>query len=96
MSLSSSENGAMRRRDAREGDLQAVSLSSPTGSGKTVMLIEAIERVLQGEEHANPQPDATFLWITDQPELNLQTRDKMLAFSTVLTPGYPHRAGRRV
>lgn len=73
-------------RDARDGDLQAVSLSSPTGSGKTVMLIEAIERILQGDDSHAPQPDATFLWLTDQPELNLQTRDKMLAFSTVLTP----------
>lgn len=72
-------------RDARDGELQAVSLSSPTGSGKTVMLIEAIERILQGDDSHGPQPDATFLWLTDQPELNLQTRDKMLAFSTVLT-----------
>ena len=29
-------------------------------------------------------PDATFLWITDQPELNEQTRKKMLATSSVL------------
>jgi len=73
-------------RDARDGELQAVSLASPTGSGKTVMLIEAIERILQGDEDAPANPDATFLWITDQPELNLQTRDKMRAFSTLLTP----------
>lgn len=73
-------------RDARDGELQAVSLASPTGSGKTVMLIEAIERLLQGDEDSTANPDATFLWITDQPYLNLQTRDKMRAFSTVLTP----------
>lgn len=72
-------------RDARDGELQAVSLASPTGSGKTVMLIETIERLLQGDEQADADPEATFLWITDQPELNLQTRDKMLAFSTVLS-----------
>ena len=74
-------------REAKDGDRQAVSLSSPTGSGKTVMLIESIERILQGDDTASPEPNAIFLWITDQPELNLQTRDKMLAFSTVLTPG---------
>ncbi len=73
-------------RDARDGELQAVSLASPTGSGKTVMLIAAIEQILQGDDEAPADPNATFLWITDQPELNLQTRDKMLAFSTVLTP----------
>lgn len=72
-------------RDAREGELQAVSLASPTGSGKTVMLIETMERILQGDDQADANAEATFLWITDQPELNLQTRDKMLAFSTVLS-----------
>ena len=29
---------------------------------------------------------AIFLWVTDQPELNIQTRDKMRATSQVLTP----------
>ncbi len=72
-------------RDARRGRPQAVSLSSPTGSGKTVMLIEAIERILQGDDEAPGDPEATFLWITDQPELNAQTRDKMHQFSTVLS-----------
>ena len=71
--------------EAKRGKRQAVSLSSPTGSGKTVMLMDAMERILEGDDTAAPEPDATFLWVTDQPELNLQTRDKMLAFSTVFT-----------
>ncbi len=74
-------------RNTLERKGQAVVLASPTGSGKTVMLIEAIERILQGDDDAPANPNATFLWITDQPQLNLQTRDKMRAFSTVLTPG---------
>ncbi len=72
-------------RDSRTGDLQSVCLSSPTGSGKTVMLTRAIEILLQGDEEYAPIPDATFLWITDQPELNIQTRKKMLATSSVLS-----------
>jgi type III restriction enzyme len=72
--------------EAADGDLQAISLSSPTGSGKTVMLTAAIERLLAGDGDAPPLPDATFLWITDQPELNVQTRRKMLAMSSVLGP----------
>ncbi len=73
-------------KESRTGDRQAVSLSSPTGSGKTVMLTCAIELVLKGDEEHAPISDATFLWITDQPELNTQTRKKMLATSSVLTP----------
>lgn len=72
-------------RDSRTGDLQSVCLSSTTGSGKTVMLTRAIELVLRGDEDNAPIPEATFLWITDQPELNEQTRKKMLATSSVLT-----------
>src|SRR5215469_9483599 len=72
-------------RDSRAGDRQAVCLSSPTGSGKTVMLTRAVELLLEGDDASAPLADATFLWITDQPELNEQTRRKMLATSSVLT-----------
>lgn len=71
-------------RDARAGDLQAVCLSSTTGSGKTVMLTSAIELLLLGDDDNAPVSDATILWITDQPELNEQTRKKMIVTSTVL------------
>src|SRR5207302_2421153 len=71
--------------EARAGELQSVCLSSPTGSGKTVMVTAAIERIVQGDDGAAPEPEATFLWITDQPELNEQTRRKMLTASSVLT-----------
>lgn len=71
-------------RDSRVGDLQSVCLASTTGSGKTVMLTRAIELLLQGDDDSAPIADATFLWITDQPELNEQTRKKMLATSSVL------------
>ncbi|HEY0394401.1 MAG TPA: DEAD/DEAH box helicase family protein [Candidatus Elarobacter sp.] len=71
-------------RDSRRGDLQSVALSSTTGSGKTVMVTRAIELLLQGDGDNAPIPGATFLWITDQPELNEQTRKKMLSTSSVL------------
>jgi type III restriction enzyme len=73
-------------REAKAGDPQSVSFSSPTGSGKTVMMTAAIELLLQGDDSAPPLPDATFLWVTDQPELNEQTRRKMLAAASVLGP----------
>lgn len=72
-------------KDARAGDLQSVCLSSPTGSGKTVMVTTALEVLIEGDDEVAPMDDATFLWITDQPELNVQTRKKMLATSSVFT-----------
>jgi type III restriction enzyme len=73
-------------REAKDGDLQSVALSAPTGSGKTVMAAAAIEALLQGDDRHGPDPEATFLWITDQPELNEQTRRKMLQASSALKP----------
>lgn len=65
---------------------QAVWLSAPTGSGKTLIATATIERILSGDETYRPMPEATFLWLSDQPELNEQTRKKMLAFSSILGP----------
>ena len=65
---------------------QAVVLSAPTGAGKTVIATRLIERVLDGDDQAGPDPDAVFLWITDLPELNLQTYNKMIDTSAVLSP----------
>jgi len=71
-------------RDAASGELQAAWLASPTGSGKTLMASAVIETLLQGDSDNLANPRATFLWLSDQPELNEQTRRKMLAASTVL------------
>jgi type III restriction enzyme len=76
----------MARYESSKGRSQAVSVASPTGSGKTVIATCVIERIFAGDDDHPADPDATFLWITDQPELNEQTRNKMLATSSVLTP----------
>ena len=75
---------AQRRADA--GRLEVVTLSAPTGTGKTVILAKLIELLFEGDEERAGDPNAIILWITDQPELNIQTRDKMCAASNVLTP----------
>ena len=51
---------------ARRNRPQAVSLSSPTGSGKTVIATAAIERLLEGDGSNPPERNAVFLWISDQ------------------------------
>lgn len=56
-------------------------LSAPTGSEKTVIATAWIESVLRGDDARAGDPDATFLWITDHPELNEQTRRKLLETS---------------
>jgi hypothetical protein len=45
--------------EAAGGGSQAVSLSAPTGSGKTIMATAAIERLIVGDEDAGPLPEAT-------------------------------------
>lgn len=66
----------------------AVSLSAPTGSGKTVIAAAVIERMLFGdlESDDEPNPNAIFLWLTDDGSLNEQTRAKMLEASERLKP----------
>ena len=65
---------------------QAVVLSAPTGAGKTVIATRLVERILEGDDEAGPDGDAVFLWITDLPELNRQTYNKMINTSDVLSP----------
>lgn len=71
------------RREARDGRAQAIILNSPTGSGKTVTITALLERIWQGDEDASPDTEAVFLWLSDSPELNSQSRDKVLGQSSV-------------
>lgn len=73
------------RHEATRFD-QAVLLSAPTGAGKTVIAASVIEALLVGDENAEGSEQTTVLWLTDQPELNEQTRKKMEAHSDVLAP----------
>jgi type III restriction enzyme len=55
-------------------------LSAMTGAGKTVIAAAVVESYIYGSSDlgADPDPSATFIWITDDPSLNRQTRNKML------------------
>lgn len=64
---------------------QAIVLSAPTGAGKTVVAADVMERIAKGDATNPPHPEATFLWLTDQPELNEQTRKKLESASDVFT-----------
>src|SRR6516162_4143616 len=61
-------------------------LSAITGAGKTVIAAAVIEALIHGSSdlEAEADPGAIFLWITDDPALNRQTRNKMLDSSDFL------------
>lgn len=65
----------------------AISLSAPTGAGKTVIASAVIETLFDGAPGFPEDPLATILWVTDDPALNEQTRRKMLQAADSLTPG---------
>jgi type III restriction enzyme len=71
------------RRDAAEGEAQAIVLSSPTGSGKTITLTKLLEMIAGGYENTDGDEEAVFLWVSDLPAVNAQSRDKILAASSV-------------
>ena len=56
---------------------QVVSFTAPTGAGKTIIMASLIEDILFGNENYVEQPDAIFVWLSDSPELNLQSKEKI-------------------
>ena len=66
----------------RRGKTQVVSLQAPTGAGKTIIAAALIEDIFFGSTLAdgttfNEQPEAIFVWLSDSPELNAQSRQKI-------------------
>lgn len=62
-------------RNSRQN--QVVSFTAPTGAGKTIIMASLIEDILFGNENYVEQPDAIFVWLSDSPELNLQSKEKI-------------------
>ena len=63
-------------------------LSAVTGSGKTVIATAVIEAMVHGSADLGTEsdPSAAFLWVTDDPALNRQTRKRMVEASDLLHP----------
>lgn len=64
---------------ASKGKLQAVVLSAPTGSGKTITMAAVIDWTFGGADGIAARPNTCFLWLSDSPELNQQSKSKLLA-----------------
>ena len=56
---------------------QVVSLQAPTGSGKTIIMAALIEEIFCGNEQFAEQPEAIFVWLSDSPQLNEQSKQKI-------------------
>lgn len=56
---------------------QVVSLQAPTGSGKTIIMASFIEDIYYGSDVFAEQPNAIFVWLSDSPQLNEQSRQKI-------------------
>lgn len=66
----------------RRGKTQVVSLQAPTGAGKTIIAASLIEDIYFGSTLADgttfdEQPEAIFVWLSDSPELNAQSKQKI-------------------
>ncbi|EKF49026.1 type iii restriction enzyme, res subunit [Thermosipho africanus H17ap60334] len=60
-----------------EKDPQVISFSAPTGSGKTIIMTALFEEILYGGSDNIGDPNSVFVWLSDSPELNEQTRLKI-------------------
>ena len=56
---------------------QVVSYTAPTGAGKTIVMSALIEAVYYGDELYPEQNEAIFIWLSDSPQLNEQSRLKI-------------------
>lgn len=77
--------GNYKNPDKRE--ISSFSLTATTGAGKTVMAAAAIEALFWGNEAFNfdPDPGAVVLWFSDDPNLNEQTRNRLMQASEKFT-----------
>lgn len=56
---------------------QVVSFTAPTGAGKTIIIAALIESIYFGDGQYPDQPNAIFVWLSDSPELNEQSKLKI-------------------
>ena len=56
---------------------QVISFTAPTGAGKTIITSALIEQIFCGSSFAPEQSNAIIIWLSDSPELNKQSRDKI-------------------
>lgn len=56
---------------------QVVSFTAPTGAGKTIIMASLIESIFFGDESYAEQQNAVVIWLSDSPQLNEQSKQKI-------------------
>jgi len=56
---------------------QVISFTAPTGAGKTIIMTALFEDIIFGHANGVAEPDSVFVWLSDMPELNEQSRLKI-------------------
>lgn len=64
-------------RYGRSHSKQVVSFTAPTGAGKTIIMAALIESIFFGDEVYPEQPEVIIVWLSDSPQLNEQSKDKI-------------------
>ncbi|MFU0841002.1 MAG: Helicase ATP-binding domain-containing protein [Burkholderia sp.] len=77
---------SMRNAYRSDGRLTSVSLTAPTGAGKTVIAAAVAEGLFFGNESFSGDPNSIILWLSDSPSLNTQTMLRFGAATDLLTP----------
>lgn len=68
------------------GQKQIISFTAPTGAGKTIMMANFIESMLCGDDEGMVAaiPNSIFIWLSDSPELNEQSKQKLVRYCNKL------------
>lgn len=66
---------------------QIISLTAPTGAGKTIIMAAFIENLFFGNAEVPEKSESIIVWLSDSPELNQQSKDKIDTRSNKLTVG---------
>ena len=65
----------------QNGNPQIISFTAPTGSGKTIILSALLESIFMGDGNNIERPNSIAIWLSDDPELNDQSKDKIEAYA---------------
>lgn len=69
-----------------DGRPQVIAFRAPTGAGKTIVMTTVIEDILNGTETTVEQPEAIFVWLSDSPQLNEQSKTKIITKADKIRP----------
>lgn len=69
-----------------DGRPQVIAFRAPTGSGKTIVMTTVIENIFNGTETTIEQPEAIFVWLSDSPQLNEQSKTKIIQKADKIRP----------